>query len=321
MFDVGNFMLRFRQLRMVAAVLPVLVVVPTPVSAQVDYPTKFSNTGSVINTRHNMTQRNSTGGAITGPNGTLQSNFMDIVRNDYREVCVYCHTPHGANANISVPLWNRAIVAPSGGYQTYNQLGTNTLTQPVSQPGANSLACLSCHDGQTAIDAIINMPGSGRFYDGSLTQKIPDSFLNSWGQLSQSGGGPASSHQGLPECASCHAISGTGVPGATSFKTFLIGTDLRDDHPVGIRFPSGASDFFQPAGVSDRAIYFDNNGNNRMDKDEIRLYKTGTEFQVECASCHDPHGVPSLGAGTEFNKTFLRVTNDQSKVCLTCHNK
>lgn len=33
---------------------------------------------------------------------------------------------------------------------------------------------------------------------------------------------------------------------------------------------------------------------------------------VECSSCHDPH-VP--------NKLFLRVSNDGSRLCLTCHDK
>jgi predicted CXXCH cytochrome family protein len=33
---------------------------------------------------------------------------------------------------------------------------------------------------------------------------------------------------------------------------------------------------------------------------------------VECSSCHDPH---------VSNKLFLRVNNDQSRLCLTCHDK
>lgn len=277
-----------------------------------DVPTKFSNTDTIANTRHNMTQRAGSGAQI----GTLNSSAMDPVRNDYREICVYCHTPHGANANISVPLWNRTVKATT--YTTYNQLGTGTLTQVVSQPGANSLACLSCHDGQTAIDSIINMPGSGKYSAGQATA-VDVGFLNSWGQNSQAGGAPPASHANLTECMACHTDAVSTLLGATEFKSFNLGTDLRDDHPVGVVFPSGAADFFQPAGVNDRAIYFDNNTNGRMDKSEIRLYKTGSNFQVECASCHDPHGVPSLG-GT-FNKTFLRVSNENSGVCLTCHNK
>jgi hypothetical protein len=35
----------------------------------------------------------------------------------------------------------------------------------------------------------------------------------------------------------------------------------------------------------------------------------------------DSHGVPSGGAGSKFNPTFLRKTNVASAVCLTGHNK
>ena len=58
--------------------------------ADVDLATKFTNQGSIGNTRHNLTQRQVSGG---GPAGVS----MDSYRNDYEEVCVYCHTPHGAN--------------------------------------------------------------------------------------------------------------------------------------------------------------------------------------------------------------------------------
>ena len=48
---------------------------------------------------------------------------------------------------------------------------------------------------------------------------------------------------------------------------------------------------------------------------------TGDGFEVECASCHDPHGVPSDGAGSTFNPAFLRVANSESNLCLSCHVK
>jgi hypothetical protein len=42
---------------------------------------------------------------------------------------------------------------------------------------------------------------------------------------------------------------------------------------------------------------------------------------MECASYHDPHGVPSNGVGTVNNKAFMRVSNTGSALCLTCHVK
>lgn len=286
-----------------------------------DSPTKFSNIDTIYNTRHNMTQRKRDGSVISGTNGSLNSTQMDNVRNDYRDVCVYCHTPHGSNTDVSLPLWNRTIKATT--YTTYNQLGTSTLTQPVSQPGAASLSCLSCHDGQTAIDSIINMPGSGR-YKASQATAQDTAFLNTWTEPSQGGFGPPATNGGLhntmSECMTCHSPSGS-AGGATDFSMFMLGTDLRNDHPVGVRFPTASTDFNTTTGATALNTFFDKDGDGHMDKEDIRLYKTGTDFRVECASCHDPHGVPSGGAGSPFNKTFLRKTNDGSGVCLTCHAK
>lgn len=279
-------------------------------SADVDLTTKFSNETTVGNTRHNLTQRQTAGG---GPNGSI----MDPYRNDYVEICVYCHTPHGANTNIAVPLWNRTIKATS--YTLYNQAN---MVGTVTSPGANSLSCLSCHDGQTAVDSIVNMPGSGGYDAGQMTAQN-NTFLNSWNNTR---GPDASIHIGLSEpnntgCLTCHA-SDAGVvgAGATDFTVFRIGTDLTNDHPIGVTLPTG-TDWNVPGGTKGTSKFFDTNGDSLMNKNEIRLYNTGQGPEVECASCHDPHGVPSGGAGSPFNPTFLRKTNSGSAVCLTCHNK
>jgi mono/diheme cytochrome c family protein len=281
-----------------------------------DLPTKFTNRGSIANTRHNMTQRQASGGGPSGIN-------MDPYRNDYQEVCVYCHTPHGANTNVALPLWNRTIKSTT--YVTYNQLGTSSLTQPVTQPGPNSLACLSCHDGQVGVDSVINMPGSGGYNPTQATSQN-DSFLDAWNNNS---GTDATVHVGLNPvvgdgCLACHS-SGPGITraGATDFTVFAIGTDLRNDHPVGVRFPAvGAGVDFKPPTASRTGMaWFDRNANSRPDTNEVRLYDSGQGFEVECASCHDPHGVPSNGVGSQFNPTFLRVANSGSALCLTCHTK
>lgn len=285
-----------------------VVVVATSAWAAADLPTKFSNVGTVANTRHNMTQRQASGG---GPSGAV----MDTYRSDYGEVCVYCHTPHGAS-DAKLPLWNRTIKSTS--YTTYTSV---SLTQPIAQPGIGSLACLSCHDGQVAIDSIINMPGSGR-YDASQATGTNFDFLNTWSN--PSGSGPYA-HGTLTECMACHSTEAGFVlgAGATDFKAFLIGTDLRDDHPVGVRYPAagGAGDFRELSATVGNLKFFDGNGNGRPDKNEVRVIDSGSGHQVECTSCHDPHGVPSGGAQSTFNASFLRVSATGSAICLTCHNK
>jgi predicted CXXCH cytochrome family protein len=284
--------------------------------ADVDLPTKFSDQASIGNTRHNLTQRQASGG---GPTGVI----MDPYRNDYGQVCVYCHTPHGANGNVAAPLWNRNI--PNTTYTTYNQLGTSTsMTQPVYQPGAASLPCLSCHDGQQAVDAIINMPGSGR-YDSSYNPGPTSTFLSSWSNPSTLGPFTHLALQtGDQGCLACHAPGSIVGSSATDFTAAAIGTDLRNDHPIGVTFPvanGSGTDWNTPGGsklVGGRTTkFFDENSNGRMDKAEIRLYDSGNGAAVECASCHDPHGVASSGA--MFNATFLR--KPAGDVCLTCHAK
>lgn len=276
-----------------------------------DLATKFSNQGSIGNTRHNMTQRQASGGGPSGVN-------MDQYRNDYEEVCVYCHTPHGANTNVTLPLWNRTMKATT--YTTYNQLGTTSLTQAVVQPGANSLACLSCHDGQTAVDSIINMPGSGRYNPAQATSQN-NAFLDTWNNAR---GPDASVHIGLSgaECLACHSAAAGPVlgAGATDFTVFAIGTDLKNDHPVGVTFPATngpGTDFNTPGGSKGNANFFDADSDTNMGKGDVRIY----DGKVECASCHDPHGVPTGAAGTVFKPTFLRVANSGSALCLTCHAK
>jgi hypothetical protein len=284
--------------------------------AQADLPSRFSNQGSVSNTRHNLTQRNATGFLPSG-------SPIDLNRNDYGEVCVYCHTPHGGNSAVTLPLWNRTIKATA--YTTYAALGSSSLTQPVSQPGPNSLSCLSCHDGQVAMDSIINMPGSGG-YDPVQARIQNDTFLRAWDysrglQPTQHIGGNVVANQG---CLACHS-SGAGIagPGASHLSVFLIGTDLRNDHPVGVRYPAARAgiDYHPPRTTRDSVRWFDTDGDNWPDSNEVRLYDRGDGFSVECASCHDPHGVPSGIAGGPFNRSFLRVRNTASALCLTCHIK
>ncbi len=287
-----------------------------------EYPTNFTNQGSIINTRHNLTQST-----------TPVSGAMITVRNNYGEVCVYCHTPHGANDTPQVqkiPLWNRTYI--SNTYQTYDQLGTSSLNQPVTQPGANSLACLSCHDGTVAIDSIINMPGSGRYSATAKTSHDESHLDNNWANnavypgttrsLNHHAIGPTSPGGGVG-CMSCHSGPG-GIEVGTDFSAFYIGTDLRNDHPVGILYPTTTgpgTDFNATTGTRGSLKFFDTNGNSRADTKEVRLYDTGEGYEVECATCHDPHGVPSGAPGSTFNPTFLRVANAGSTLCLTCHIK
>lgn len=291
-----------------------------------DPETAASNIGSIANTRHNLTQS-------FLPDD--RAGIMNIARNDYGEVCVYCHTPHGANSQIDAPLWNRTI--NTGLYQIYDK--PTTLNQPIGQPGPNSITCLSCHDGTIAIDSIINMPGSGGYEPAQMTS-VNEDFLDTWTGPGIGNHWVLDTSTAGGSCGFCHNPAEDF--GAPDYTAFTIGTDLTDDHPIGVLYPQTFGpniDFNEPNLTTPGGLLrvFDINGNGTADKNEPRMYNTGSGATVECASCHDPHGVPSAGPGSTFNPSFLRinngiadngtpgtagiVSNEGSALCLTCHTK
>ena len=250
-----------------------------------------ANAQSIVGSKHDL-------GAATG---------------NTTEVCVFCHTPHGSDTSAAVPLWNKVL--PSTTYQRYSTLNTSTLDGTEAPIGSVSLACLSCHDGTSAIDTVLNMPGSG-MNSGQIDAAVFLSDMNAY-----LGG------------------SATPVP--------VLGSDLRNDHPVSIQYAGGGmaggdADGLQPAsGFVDsgfNAVMKDTiNGNPAWwvdsisanavrDKTDMLLYTridgpvgAAGEPMVECASCHDPHNADT-GIAAE-SVSFLRIENTSSQICTTCHAK
>lgn len=150
-------------------------------------------------------------------------------------------------------------------------------TQCASPPNGLSLACLSCHDGVNADNDkhdLVNAPGPGG---------IPDT--TSW-----------------PNCDRCHTWQGGGSSGSLS-PSFIIGTNLGDDHPISMPYPTPAQDpqFNTPPNLQ--------KGWGGNLPNDVKLYSG----KVECPSCHnvhDPNIVP-----------FLRKSNSGSALCKTCHIK
>ena len=249
----------------------------------------------------------------TGPsaNGGARNTFSGTA-----EICVFCHTPHGGDADAAVPLWNRTLNAPAS-YTTYDDLGTSTFDAQVAPVGSVSIGCLSCHDGTMAMDALINEPGSGA--------KNPGFRAGGWSGADVDGN------------------SGQLQPGIVQ----NLGTDLTNDHPIGMQYAGGGVSASTPVlaqgdttdpdfapvlyKVRDgRYLWWVDKdwrtgGDAQRTKTDVVLYtrdaSTGYAGQaqqepfVECASCHDPH--------TTENPTFLRISNTDtpSGLCLTCHVK
>lgn len=281
-----------------------------------------ANTG-IAGTRHNL------GSGSTGGNSTDATT----------EICVFCHTPHGANQSASAPLWNRILTTAT--FTRYSSLGTTTFDAAEAPIGSVSIACLSCHDGTQAMDVVLNAPGSG-------------------GSHSSVGTGSGTGGAGWVETNmfSTMTAADNGVQGDLVY----IGTDLRNDHPVSMQYGGGGinnANALSPTTTTDpdyapaagngttpgapgtntaiggtgvvntkvlgtgTRVWWVDTGSAGQQKTDFTLFSRTdgpgaasgvNQPYVECATCHDPHST---------NSTFLRLSggNQGSQVCLTCHTK
>ena len=289
-----------------------LVSVATTASAAVD---------GIAGTRHNLGSSNRVNG-VTQPNNAWNSTAMTGTANPGNqwtnatdEICVFCHTPHGSNATsqVNAPIWNK--LAGTASYTVYSS-GTMQGTASLSN-GNMSLACLSCHDGTQAMDAMVNRPGSSGF-----TQ--PGAKLA--GSYRASGGGAFMWYGSLAGKTSGGGGLGDGffgtLPTGTNWSATLLGTDLSNDHPIGMAYCgggqtatgsiSGCTDTdFNPQVSGGNGSFYIGTG---AQKNQMRTYGNSPDSAtVECGSCHDPH--------SSTQRTFLRTSNTGSAVCLTCHAK
>ncbi|MBL8351344.1 MAG: hypothetical protein JNL87_13665 [Burkholderiaceae bacterium] len=263
----------------------------------------------IADTKHNL-------GSGAGPAGRNQVS-------DTAEICVFCHTPHGGSTDAPVPLWNKRLGtagAPAGGgsYTTYDTLQTPSLDGTVAAVGSISMACLSCHDGTQAMDNVINAPGSG-------------------GLLADGGGVDGRGYTWTGSTVNAAGRLSSGVA--------LIGTDLSNDHPIGIQYCGGGlsgsagtvsgtckdTDFRLPETQTingNQIFWVDTGAPGTKQRTDLPLYQRSTGGlgpMVECASCHDPHvsnnQAGPAGTGQTAGETFLRISNASSAVCTACHVK
>lgn len=250
---------------------------------------------SVVGSKHDFT---------SGGSAQATTNATD-------EVCVFCHTPHGADTTAPVPLWNKVLNSNEGRFTRYSTLATPSFDSLEAPVGSVSLACLSCHDGTQAMDVVLNQPGSGGYNAGGA--QIDDVAI---GQM-----------------------TGTPVPN--------LGQDLSNDHPISMQYGGGGAvstdangvfggtlgdpDFNAPvkATINNQSIWWVDSGVGTAgvrEKTDMLLYTRSdaiggggaTEPFVECGSCHDPHNSDNAG-GTQVS--FLRTSNAASAVCTACHTK
>ena len=228
------------------------------------------------------------------------------------EICLFCHMPVEVDSTGAPlpPLWNK-LLPTNTVYSTYASLQSGSISGTIGKPGGNSLECLSCHDGAQAMDNVINFPGLG---------------------VDPTGGGAAG--RGFTWVGNRQA---NGKLINVNGSLAVLGTDLRDDHPIGIEYCGGprggaigtCKDSYyvrRTAGMGGNMAtarwWVDppDGINGVREATDMPLYAaapdrtTGIGPQVECGSCHDPHSTNAL---------FLRriAGNRNSITCLSCHVK
>lgn len=239
----------------------------------------------IANTRHNFSA--TTMAQLPG-GGT-----RDVRASSEAAICVFCHTPHGANSEMQ-PLWNRQL--SNAAYNVYN---SSSMDAAVGQPNGSSKLCLSCHDGTVAIGAVDVLNGSFTLQDPA-TADI---------EMIIDGGG----------------ITMPPGEGETTGYTRNLGLDLSNDHPISFRYDSNLV-------VADgelRDPSLEPHLGNRLPGTTPSVPLE--EDQVQCNSCHDPHirstdneeNIKFLRLN-RFQKVdpgaaMFDAVNDI--ICLACHDK
>jgi predicted CXXCH cytochrome family protein len=195
--------------------------------------------GSIVGSRHDLND------VILGNPGFDHDTKINV----YLEVCVYCHTPHGANTNVEVPLWNRQVNNP-GAYTLYD---SSTMDSKPTTVSGVSLACLSCHDGTIAVDSVINPPNSSPGY-------APFHAVMVIGTVGER----------YTKCGGCHTPE-TQFFGSHDASASYLSTDLSNDHPISMTYPT------------DQPTEFSGITNGKVGV--LPLYNG----KVECSSCHNVH--------------------------------
>lgn len=207
-----------------------------------------------------------------------------------------------------------------------NQIvGTAHDFTTVSWGGNN--VCLPCHTPHNAMPNAV----SGRLWNHALTTQT---FTLNASNTSTLPGQPATMLDRVSQmCLGCHdgvtALDAFGhkrneTGGAPIVARASLGTDLSNDHPVGLfaiydenRAHGGHYSYQDLATVTAAGLRL-------VDVPTAYRRVSGANVEVpnakviSCVTCHNAHG-----AGIEYqgvkNRMFLRTTGD--KICTSCHTK
>ncbi len=163
--------------------------------------------------------------------------------------------------------------------------------------------CVVCHTPHNADATVADAP----LWNHEVTTATYT--LYSSGSLDATLGQPDGSSK---LCLSCHdgTVAVDNFGGRTNGNEFvtgddLIGTDLSNDHPVSFVYDAALAS--ADGGLFDPTTT--NSGLGGTINDDLLI-----SSKLQCASCHDVHN----GSGLD---NLLRISNVNSGLCLTCHDK
>ncbi|RNC69156.1 MAG: cytochrome C [Desulfuromonadales bacterium] len=259
----------------------------------------YAGAGNIRWTAHNLSSE-----APAGLNSVRHQASVTV-----DQICIFCHTPH--HAQPAQPLWNK--VNPTQTFKMYTSSTTlTTVAKAVTAPGPESLLCLSCHDGRTAINVLHNSRVGDDYGAG-------DKIVDIGGETFD-GGHPNGDVISLAYYGGFNPNAYGENLGKTASDPYA-GNNLMDDHPISFSYSAAYSEK-QSAG-SDALRTIENAKSQGM-----RFFGANRD-RMECSTCHDPHvdygyvnnfptGSPSANTAL---KPFLVRSNSGSAMCLACHNK
>jgi len=266
---------------------------------------------------------NSIVGSVHNLNNVYGANTIKDAYGD-NQVCLPCHTAHQMPAsNVSENLsrlWNHTLKAANS-YTLYST-GTSYLTT-IDE---TSRKCLGCHDGTIAVDSYGSTPNAsvtGTMSSDSLGKGTAGFVVGANGNLQHD-------HpiDVLYNSATSYAgVSTQNANGTYSYTTTWTG---RNNDPSTFSITGytsakwgaktytvtalSAVSFYTPTGSTQSVTVKDANptgGTANPDGSFSHTISVSSKY-VYCRSCHDPHN-------NLYH--FMRVPNDNSQLCLTCHNK
>jgi predicted CXXCH cytochrome family protein len=275
----------------------------------------------ILNTKHNLSATPPVKFLPSILPKTFDTKQRNVFTAETTEICVFCHTPHGASLKaareIRAPIWNRNLSTQR--YTMYDQVWSKSFEGKLltGQPSGFSRLCLACHDGTIALGSVINKPGSGGFNPNndptlSFTMQYP------------TGQRPATIPGTIP--------SGSGP---LSGDTRDLGTNLTNDHAISFVFDSTLAAVDTelvnpgpPPGKINDPTPLDPEGGYQAGAKRAEGNTPGVFNSVQCTSCHNPHAVtypkflraPILNRASDPSNPGLNHPTQQI-ICFFCHDK